>query len=165
MSHAFPTTRYFAVGFFTAAQLEEKHRAMLTRAAVSPAPVPDIQTSIHSVDVTIFGSNTGTDGVDVCLSTVARTSLDSAIGAKRGSFVIEPIDSTAFPPAGVTAQAAFEDYLASVDGQHRFGTATAVQLLSMSVDASSDSPAYWTEGLGSDAKVAGVGRAIHERAN
>jgi hypothetical protein len=48
MSREVPTTRYFAVGFFTAEQLEEKHRAMLARAAQGSS-VPQIQPAVGAL--------------------------------------------------------------------------------------------------------------------
>ena len=61
MSRDVPTTRYFAVGFFTAAQLEEKHRAMLARATQNTA-VSEIRSAVEVVFITVFDVDTGAFG-------------------------------------------------------------------------------------------------------
>jgi len=130
-----PTTRYFAVGFFTAAQLEEKHRAMLARAAQSPV-VPEIRSAVEVVFVTIFGVDTGVDTVEMGIRKV-RTVVQNLRQASGVSFEIERFNSSQFPGA-LSPEEAFAQYLASPEGVASFGTATAVQLFGIDVDAVRD---------------------------
>src|ERR1700743_3135154 len=62
MSREVPTTRYFAIGFFTAAQLAEKDRALLTRAAQNAA-VSEIRSAVEVVAITVFDVDTGNESV------------------------------------------------------------------------------------------------------
>jgi hypothetical protein len=130
-----PTTRYFAVGFFTAAQLEEKHRAMLARAAQSPV-VPEIRSAVEVVFITIFGVDTGVDTVEMGIRKV-RTVVQKPMQSTGVSFEIERFNSTQFPGA-LSPEEAFAQYLTSPDGVASFGTATAVQLFAIDVDAVRD---------------------------
>jgi len=135
MSREVPTTRYFAVGFFTAAQLEEKHRTMLARAAQSPA-VPQIRSAVEVVFITIFGVDTGVDTVEMGIRKV-RTVVQKPMQSTGVSFEIERFNSTQFPGA-LSPEEAFAQYLTSPDGVASFGTATAVQLFAIDVDAVRD---------------------------
>ena len=130
-----PTTRYFAVGFFTAAQLEEKHRAMLARAAQSPV-IPEIRSAVEVVFITIFGVDTGVDTVEMGIRKV-RTVVQKPMQSTGVSFEIERFNSTQFPGA-LSPEEAFAQYLTSPDGVASFGTATAVQLFAIDVDAVRD---------------------------
>jgi hypothetical protein len=130
-----PTTRYFAVGFFTAAQLEEKHRAMLARAAQSPV-VPEIRSAVEVVFITIFGVDTGVDTVEMGIRKV-RPVVQNPMQSTGVSFEIERFNSTQFPGA-LSPEEAFAQYLTSPDGVASFGTATAVQLFAIDVDAVRD---------------------------
>ena len=130
-----PTTRYFAVGFFTAAQLEEKHRAMLARAAQSPV-VPEIRSAVEVVFVTIFGVDTGVDTVEMGIRKV-RPVVQNPMQSTGVSFEIERFNSTQFPGA-LSPEEAFAQYLTSPEGVASFGTATAVQLFAIDVDAVRD---------------------------
>jgi len=130
-----PTTRYFAVGFFTAAQLEEKHRAMLARAAQSPV-VPEIRSAVEVVFITIFGVDTGVDTVEMGIRKV-RPVVQKPMQSTGVSFEIERFNSTQFPGA-LSPEEAFAQYLTSPDGVASFGTATAVQLFAIDVDAVRD---------------------------
>jgi hypothetical protein len=130
-----PTTRYFAVGFFTAAQLEEKHRAMLARAAQSPV-IPEIRSAVEVVFITIFGVDTGVDTVEMGIRKV-RPVVQNPMQSTGVSFEIERFNSTQFPGA-LSPEEAFAQYLTSPDGVASFGTATAVQLFAIDVDAVRD---------------------------
>jgi hypothetical protein len=136
MSRHVPTTRYFAVGFFTAEQLEEKHRALLARAA-QKAAVPEIQSAVQVVAITVFNIETDTETVEMGINKVSMEVLDPQIQAGGVSFAVERFDSRQFPGA-LTPQEAFAQYLASAAGTATFGNATAVQLLSIDVDAVQD---------------------------
>lgn len=137
MSREVPTTRYFAVGFFTAEQLEEKHRAMLARAAQGSS-VPQIQPAIAAVHITIFKVDTGTETVEMGVGNVAMVVQDPNINASGAHFTVERFDSKKFPGTA-SPQDAFRQYLASADGTAAFGKAAAVQLFSIDVDARNDS--------------------------
>jgi hypothetical protein len=130
-----PTTRYFAVGFFTAAQLEEKHRAMLARAAQSPV-IPEIRSAVEVVFITIFGVDTGVDTVEMGIRKV-RPVVQNPMQSTGVSFEIERFNSTQFPGA-LSPEEAFAQYLTSPEGVASFGTATAVQLFAIDVDAVRD---------------------------
>ena len=136
MSREVPTTRYFAVGFFTAAQLEEKHRGMLARAAQGPA-VPEIRSAVEAVFITIYGVDTGAETVEIGVSKVSVVEQNPGPRAAGVSFEIERFNSSQFPGA-LTPQDAFTRYLASPEGIASFGTATAVQLFALNVDAVQD---------------------------
>ena len=136
MSREVPTTRYFAVGFFTAAQLEEKHRTMLARAAQSPA-VPQIRSAVEVVFITIFGVDTGVDTVEMGIRKVRTVVRNLSQQATDVSFEIERFNSGKFPGA-LSPEEAFAQYLASPEGVASFGTATAVQLFAIDVDAVRD---------------------------
>jgi len=62
---------------------------------------------------------------------------DTQIQATGVSFAVERFDSSAFPGA-LPPQDAFKRYLASAEGIASFGTATAVQLFAINVDAVKD---------------------------
>jgi len=136
MSREVPTTRYFAVGLFTAAQLEEKHRSMLARAAQSPA-VPEIRSAVEAVFITIFGVDTGAETVEMGVRKVTVVGQNSGAQAGGVSFEIERFNSSQFPGA-LSPEEAFTQYLASPEGIASFGTATAVQLFAIDVDAVRD---------------------------
>jgi hypothetical protein len=136
MSREVPTTRYFAVGFFTAEQLEERHRAMLARAAQNTA-VSEIRSAVEVVSVTVFDVDTGTETVEMGVSKVSMVVRDTQIQAAGVSFAVERFDSSAFAGA-LTPQDVFRQYLASAEGIASFGTATAVQLFAIDVDAVKD---------------------------
>jgi hypothetical protein len=136
MSREVPTTRYFAVGFFTAAQLEEKHRAMLARAAQSAA-VSEIRSAVEAVFITIFGVDTGADTVEMGVRKVSMVAQNLRQQATDVSFEIERFNPSRFPGA-LSPQEAFAQYLASPEGVASFGTATAVQLFAIDVDAVRD---------------------------
>jgi hypothetical protein len=136
MSREVPTTRYFAVGFFTAAQLEEKHRGMLAQAAQSPA-VPQIRGAVEAVFITIFGVDTGAETVEMGIRKVSMVGQNSGEPAAGVSFEIERFNSSQFPGA-LSPDEAFAQYLASPEGVASFGTATAVQLFAIDVDAVRD---------------------------
>jgi hypothetical protein len=136
MSREVPTTRYFAVGFFTAEQLEEKHRAMLARAAQNTA-VSEIRSAVEVVSVTVFDVDTGTETVEMGISKVSMAVQDTRIQATGVSFAVERFDSSGFPGV-LTPEDAFTQYLASAEGMTSFGTATAVQLFAINVDAVKD---------------------------
>jgi hypothetical protein len=138
MNHEVCATRHVAVGFFTAEQLEEKHRAMLHRAANAPT-VPSIRTAVESVHITVYGPDTGRESFDMSFTNLAMKVLQPGIDAKGAKFVIHRFDPRVFPPAGTRdTQKAFEDYLASDAGVGDFGTATAVQLFELSVAVTAD---------------------------
>jgi hypothetical protein len=134
MNREVPTTRYFAVGFFTALQLEEKHRAMLARAAQNAA-VSEIRSAVEAVFITVFDVDTGTETVELGINKVSVVVQDAQ--ASGASFAIERFDSNTFP-GPLTPADAFAQYLASAEGVASFGTATAVQLFAINVDAVRD---------------------------
>lgn len=134
MSRDVPTMRYFAVGFFTAAQLEEKHRAMLAQAA-QKAAVPKIQSAVEVVFITVFDVDTGTETVEMGINPVSLVvQYPQASGA---SFAMERFDPNTFPGT-LSPQDAFTQYLASAEGIASFSAATAVQLYAINVDAVQD---------------------------
>jgi hypothetical protein len=135
MSREVPTTRYFAVGFFTALQLEEKHRALLALAA-QKAAVPEIQSAVQIVFITVFNVDTGTEKVEMGMRQVSTVVQDTQ-KASGVSFAIERFDSSQFPGV-LSPQDAFTQYLASAAGIATFGSATAVQLVAIDVDAVQD---------------------------
>ena len=134
MSREVPTTRHFAVGFFTAEQLEQRDRARLARAAQNAA-VSEIRSAVEVVSITVFDVDTGTETVEMGMRKVSLVVQDPT-GANV-SFSVERFDSTQFPGT-LTPQDAFAQYLASAEGVASFGTATAVQLLAIDVDAVKD---------------------------
>lgn len=134
MSRDVPTTRYFAVGFFTALQLEEKDRAMLARATQNAA-VSVIRSAVEAVFITVFDVDTGTETVELGINKVSVVVQDAQ--ASGASFAIERFDSNTFPGT-LTPEDAFTRYLASAEGIASFGTATAVQLFAINVDAVRD---------------------------
>jgi hypothetical protein len=136
MSREVPTTRYFAVGFFTAQQLEEKHRGMLARAAGSAA-VAEIRSAVEAVFITIYDIDTGAETVEMGIRKVSMVVQNSGAQAAGVSFEIERFNSSQFPGA-LSPQDAFTRYLASAEGSASFGTATAVQLFAIDVDAVRD---------------------------
>jgi hypothetical protein len=136
MSREVPTTRYFAVGFFTAEQLEEKDRAALSRAARGAA-ISEIRSAVEVVTVTVFDIDTGNDTVEMGMRKVSLVIQDPKLQATGGSFAVERFDSGRFPGT-LTPQDAFTGYLASAEGISSFGTAMAVQLLAIDVDAVKD---------------------------
>jgi hypothetical protein len=136
MSREVPTTRYFAVGFFTAGQLEEKHRGMLAWAAKS-ATVPEIKSAVEVVFITVFNVDTGAETVELGMRKVSLVVQDTQMQAGGASFAIERFDSSQFPGT-LSPQDAFAQYLASEAGILAFGTATAVQLFALDVDAVQD---------------------------
>jgi hypothetical protein len=136
MSRDVPASRYFAVGFFTGAQLEEKHRALLARAQTK-GPVPEIRSAVEAVTVTVFDVDTGTETVEMGIDKVGLAVQAAALQASGASFAIERFDFTTFPGA-LTPQDAFAQYLASAEGVATFGNATAVQLFAVNVDAVQD---------------------------
>src|ERR1700721_996163 len=126
-----PTTRYFAVGFFTAAQLEEKHRAMLARAAQSPV-IPEILSAVEVVFITIFGVDTGVDTVEMGIRKV-RPVVQNPMQSTGVSFEIERFNSTQFPGA-LSPEEPFVNHLTSPAGIASFATATAVGVFGIDVD-------------------------------
>ena len=136
MSREVPTTRYFAVGFFTAEQLEEKDRAMLARAAQNAA-VSEIRSAVEVVSVTVFDVDTGAETVEMAFSKVSMVVQDPRLQAAGVSFAMERFDSSQFPGT-LSPQDAFSQYLASAEGIASFGTASAVQLFAIDVDAVQD---------------------------
>src|ERR1700739_4993445 len=96
MSSDVPTTRYFAVGFFTAEQLEEKDRAMLARAARG-AVVSEIRSAVEVVAITVFGVDTGTETVELGINKVSLVVQDPQTTASGVSFAIERFDPNSFP--------------------------------------------------------------------
>jgi hypothetical protein len=134
MSREVPTTRYFAVGFFTAEQLEERDRALLARAAKN-APVSEIRSAVEVVSITVFDVDTGAETVELGMRKVSMIVQNpNAVGV---SFAMERFDSAQFP-GELSPQDAFAQYLAGAEGVASFGTATAVQLLAIDVDAVKD---------------------------
>jgi hypothetical protein len=136
MSREVPATRYFAVGFFTAAQLEEKHRAMLARAKKSPS-VPEIRSAVEHVAITVFDVDTGTETIELGFRNVVMVVQNPQSNPSDVSFSMERFDSSVFP-GSMTPEDAFKQYLASAEGIASFGNATAVQLFAMDVDAVQD---------------------------
>lgn len=136
MTREVPATRYFAVGFFSAEQLEEKHRAMLASAAKNVA-VPEIFSAMAAVHITVFNVDTGTETVEMGISKVSMIVQNTSIQASGVSFAVERFDSNTFPGSS-TPQDAFTQYLAGPDGIATFGQATAVQLFAIDVDAVTD---------------------------
>ena len=135
MSREVPTTRYFAVGFFTAEQLEERDRALLAGAAQNAA-VSGLQSAVQVVVITVFDVDTGAETVEMGIRKVSMVVRDP-LQAAGVSFAMERFDSTQFPGA-LSPQDAFKQYLASAEGIASFGTATAVQLFAIDVDAVTD---------------------------
>jgi len=135
MRREVPTTRYFAVGFFTAEQLEERDRAVLARAAQNAA-VPELQSAVDVVLVTIFDVDTGAETVEMGVRKVSMVVRDP-LKAAGVSFAMERFDSAQFPGT-LSPQDAFTQYQASAEGIASFGTATAVQLFAIDVDAVTD---------------------------
>jgi hypothetical protein len=131
MSRDVTTTRYFAVGFFTAAQLEEKHRGLLARAQ-SDAAVAEIRSAVEVVWITVFNVNTGAETVDMGIDKLSMIVQDAKVETNGASFAIERFDSNVFPGT-LTPEDAFKQYLASPKGMASFGTATAVQLFGINV--------------------------------
>lgn len=157
MPSQLPTTRYFAIGYFTAAQLAEKHRQMLAQAAASPAAVPPVPSAIQAVHVTIYSVDTGTETVDMMVDSAVVTAVGAAAAtvtaggaaasgaAPAGSqFTIERFDPAVFPGNSPTPQQAFTDYLASAEGMLAFGQATAVQLFSINIAPTTPKPTTTT---------------------
>jgi hypothetical protein len=136
MSREVPATRYFAVGFFTAEQLEAKDRATLARAAQSAAVTP-IRSAVEVVAVTVFGVDTGDETVKLAMSKVSLIVQDTRLQFAGASFSMERFDSSQFPGT-LSPEDAFEQYLNSAEGIASFGTATAVQLFAIDVDAVQD---------------------------
>jgi hypothetical protein len=136
MSRDVPTTRYFAVGFFSAAQLEEKHRALLARAQTN-APVPKLRSAVEAVTITVFDVGTGTETVELGIDKIGLVLQTAKIQAGGASFAIERFDSNSFPGT-LSPEDAFTQYLASAEGIASFGTATAVQLFAVNIDAVRD---------------------------
>jgi len=134
-----PATRYFAIGFFTAENLENKHRAMLARAAQADTAIPQIRSAVFVVHVTIFKVDTGTETVGMGVTGIptAMQVFDPTISANGASFKVESFDPGQFPK-GLSLPDAFKAYLASKDGIDAFGHATAVQLFSIDVEAKDD---------------------------
>jgi hypothetical protein len=130
-----PTTRYFAVGFFTAEQLEERDRAMLARAARNAA-VSNIQSAVEVVTITVFDVDTGAETVEMGMRKVSLV-VQNPLQSAGVSFAMERFDAAQFP-GSLSPQDAFAQYLASVEGVASFGTATAVQLFAIDVDAATD---------------------------
>jgi hypothetical protein len=136
MSREVPTTRYFAVGFFTAEQLAAKHRGMLARAAQTAA-VSEIRSAVEVVFITIFNVDTGEETIEMGMRKVSLVVQDPQTSADGVSFATERFDSSRFPGT-LSPQDAFAQYLASEEGIASFGTATAVQLLAIDVDTVQD---------------------------
>jgi hypothetical protein len=134
MSRDVPTTRYFAVGFFTAEQLEAKDRALLAGAALNET-VSDIPNAANIVSITVFGIDTGSETVDLAVRPISLVVKDPSAGGV--SFAVERFDSTQFP-GSQNPEEAFNQYLASAEGIASFGTATAVQLIAIDIDAAPD---------------------------
>lgn len=136
MSRDVPTVRYFAVGFFTAEQLEARDRARLARASQSSA-VSQISSAVQVVVITIFGVDTGEETVELGIDKVSLVVQNPQAEASGVSFGIERFDPELFP-GSQTPQDAFTQYLSSDEGISSFGTATAVQLFAINVDAVQD---------------------------
>ncbi|HXP66184.1 MAG TPA: hypothetical protein VN815_11980 [Steroidobacteraceae bacterium] len=136
MSREVPTTRYFAIGFFTAEQLAEKDRALLTRAAQNAA-VSEIRSAVEVVAITVFDVDTGNESVEMGMRKVGIAVQNPRLREGGVSFAVERFDSGRFP-GSLSPQDAFAKYLASPEGIASFGTATAVQLFAIDVDAVKD---------------------------
>src|ERR1700733_11394305 len=80
MSREVPTTRYFAVGFFTAEQLEARDRAMLARAGQN-APVSEIRSAVEVVSITVFDVDTGSEMVEIGMRKVSLVVQDPQVQA------------------------------------------------------------------------------------
>jgi hypothetical protein len=135
MRREVPTTRYFAVGFFTAEQLEERDRALLAGTAQNAA-VAEIQSAVDVVLVTIFDVDMCAETVEMGIRKVSIVVRDP-LQAGGVSFAMERFDSARFPGT-LSPQDAFTQYLASAEGIASFGTATAVQLFAIDIDAVTD---------------------------
>jgi hypothetical protein len=135
MRREVPTTRYFAVGFFTAEQLEERDRALLAGAAQNAA-VAEMQSAVEVVTITVFDVDTGAETVEMGIRKVSMV-VQAPLQAAGVSFAMERFDSAQFPGT-LSPQDAFTQYLASAEGIASFGTATAVQLFAIDVDAVTD---------------------------
>src|SRR5271163_307341 len=109
-----PTTRYFAMGFFTAEQLAEKDRAMLGRAARN-ATVSEIRSAVEVVAITVFDVDTGAETVEMGMRKVSLVVQDPQLRPAGVSFAMERFDSSRFPGT-LTPQDAFTRYLASAEG-------------------------------------------------
>src|ERR1700744_3378466 len=70
MSRDVPTVRHFAVGFFTAGQLEARDRARLARAS-QKSEVSQIRSAIQAVVITILGVDTGEETVELGIDKVS----------------------------------------------------------------------------------------------
>jgi hypothetical protein len=126
------TTRYFAVGYFTAAQHEQRDRDLLAHAARTTDPVPPQVHAITVVNSTVFEAMMGDQTLEMEFRNVATHAPSPASGAR---FVMERFNPRKFPPAGLSPQEAFTRYLASPEGGAKFGAATAVQLFALDIDA------------------------------
>jgi hypothetical protein len=136
MSREVPTTRYFAVGFFTADQLAARDRARLARAGQN-APVSEIRSAVEIVSITVFDVDTGSEMLEIGMRKVSLVVQDPQAQAAGISFAVERFDSSQFPGTA-SPDDAFTQYLASAEGVASFGAATAVQLLAIDVDAVQD---------------------------
>jgi hypothetical protein len=123
------------VGFFTAEQLEERDRALLAGTAQNAA-VAEIQSAVDVVLVTIFDVDMGAETVEMGIRKVSIVVRDP-LQAGGVSFAMERFDSARFPGT-LSPQDAFTQYLASAEGIASFGTATAVQLFAIDIDAVTD---------------------------
>jgi hypothetical protein len=139
MSRDGSATRYFAVGFFTPEQLEEKHRAMLARAQ-NNAPIPKLRSAVEAVTVTVFDVDTGTETVELGINPVSLVVPGAKVQASGVSFAIERFEFTTFPGT-LSPEDAFAQYLSSAEGIASFGTATAVQLFAINVGGAAKDPA------------------------
>jgi hypothetical protein len=128
-----PTTRYFAVGYFTAAQHDQRGRDMLSHAAGTTDPVTPQVSAITATQTTIFEHPMGDQTLEMQFRNVA-THVSAPATASGAHFVMERFNPRKFPPAGMTPQEAFTQYLASPDGRSKLGAATAVQLFAMDID-------------------------------
>ena len=121
MGDNFSKTLYFAVGFFSTAQREQRDRDLLAAAGSSSTlstPAPRIET----VHITVFHVNTGTQNLDL--------GIEKVPGSLSGShFEIERF-GVDWPPKGQSPSQAFSMFLQSDTGKAQFGSATAVQLFS-----------------------------------
>ena len=88
MSREVPTTRYFAIGFFTAAQLAEKDRALLTRAAQNAA-VSEIRSAVEVVAITVFDVDTGNESVEMGMRKVGIAVQNPRLREGGVSFAVE----------------------------------------------------------------------------
>lgn len=128
------TTRYFAVGYFTAAQYDQRGRDMLSHAGRSTDPVPPLVNAITSVSSTIFEHTMGDKTLEMEFRNVA-THVSPPATEGGAHFVMERFNPRKFPPPGLNAQEAFKQYMASPDGRAKLGAATAVQLFALDIDA------------------------------